>query len=237
MSVSDVALRLPAGLSAQEADASGLVTLAPGELEQRSQKVKANIGTAPFVSPGVCDLKCDLQYTLRPMEGDAQSAASQSMKIDLRLPATTFLVPRSMTMDDVAEYMQEHAQDLLSHQTVQALSLTSPGRAVDVVDLIGRCAGLCHFHGFRQSDADQTKGQKFILTAAPPTSSGAPLFEGQRPLPHNAVVVCMCLGKAEGTDVQLQVRVKSCQKEASDEICSNLATTFRELVEGRLRAE
>eukprot|EP00930_Biecheleria_cincta_P032503 TRINITY_DN22567_c0_g1_i1.p1 TRINITY_DN22567_c0_g1~~TRINITY_DN22567_c0_g1_i1.p1 ORF type:complete len:1069 (-),score=197.76 TRINITY_DN22567_c0_g1_i1:78-2870(-) len=235
--VSDVALRLPAGLSAQEADASGLLMLAPGELQQRSQKVKANVGTAPFVSPGVCALECDLQYKLTPKEGDAQSAASQNMKIDLRLPATTFLVPRSMAMDDVAEYMQEHAQGLLSHQTAQALSLTSPGRAVDVVDLIGRCAGLCRFHGIRQSDVDQTKGQKFILTGAPPANTGAPLFNGQTPLPHNAVIVCMCLGKVEGTDIQLQVRVKSCQKEISDEICSHLASTFRELVEGRLRPE
>eukprot|EP00931_Biecheleriopsis_adriatica_P101381 TRINITY_DN76532_c0_g1_i1.p1 TRINITY_DN76532_c0_g1~~TRINITY_DN76532_c0_g1_i1.p1 ORF type:complete len:1040 (-),score=270.14 TRINITY_DN76532_c0_g1_i1:195-3314(-) len=231
--VSDVALRFPGGVSSQEADASGMVSLAQGELQQRSAKVKANISTAPFVSPGAFDLKCELHYTLTSAEGAAPK--KENVAFQLRLPATTFLVPRKMSEDELGEYVAS-AGDLLGHQTSQALSLTSSSGAVDLPSLVGRCAGLCRFHGLQQAASEQAKGQKFLLIAGPSPAEAAPL-EGQQPLPANAIVMCMCAGIVRGSTVELKVNVKTCRKDVSDDICSQLANTLRELVEGRLRAE
>eukprot|EP00441_Pelagodinium_beii_P042722 CAMPEP_0197631922 /NCGR_PEP_ID=MMETSP1338-20131121/8918_1 /TAXON_ID=43686 ORGANISM="Pelagodinium beii, Strain RCC1491" /NCGR_SAMPLE_ID=MMETSP1338 /ASSEMBLY_ACC=CAM_ASM_000754 /LENGTH=1034 /DNA_ID=CAMNT_0043203463 /DNA_START=17 /DNA_END=3121 /DNA_ORIENTATION=- len=236
--ISDVALRFPDGVSAQEVDASGCVSLCPGELQQRSAKVKANLASAPFVSAEAFSLACELRYLLAQTgEGEeAQPASPQSAELELRLPATTFLVPRVMTEDSIAEYIAANSAEMLSHQTAQALTLTATtSTAIDLTALVGRCAGLCRFHGIQQPASAQTKGQKFILVAGPPASTGATVLEGQKPMPANANIVCMCAGIVRDTSVELRVTVKACRKEIADDVCSQLANTFRELVEGRLK--
>jgi len=238
-SVSDVSLRFPDGVTAQEADASsGLLSLAPGELQQRSAKVKATIGTAPFLSPGAFDMQCELQYTLNQTAGETPATSSrESTKFGLRMPATTFLVPRVMTEDDIAEYIAQNSTALLSHQTAQALSFAVTGNSTDLLSVVGRCAGLCHFHGILNASSDQSKGQKFLLVAGPASSASTSALEGQLPLPANANIVCLCAGLERDSSIELRVTVKVCRKDIADDVCSQIATTFRELVEGRLRAE
>jgi len=237
-SVSDVGLRLPAGVSAQEVDAAGLVSLAAGELRDRSAKVKANIGLAPFLTPVACPLACEVQYSLASPAGEVARVAQ---RLELLLPCTTCLVPAVMTEDDVAEYISQHSAEL-QQQTAQALTLAVPGAALESLsaklpELVGRCAGLCHFHGIPQaSAAPSQKGQKFLLVAQPP-APGQSTLQGQQALPEGARIVCLCAGLAREQALDLRVTVKSCRKDVSDDVCNQLASVFRELVEGRLRSE
>jgi len=142
-----------------------------------------------------------------------------------------------MTEDDIAEYIAQNSTALLSHQTAQALSFAVTGNSTDLLSVVGRCAGLCHFHGILNASSDQSKGQKFLLVAGPASSASTSALEGQLPLPANANIVCLCAGLERDSSIELRVTVKACRKDIADDVCSQIATTFRELVEGRLRAE
>ncbi|CAJ1376597.1 unnamed protein product [Effrenium voratum] len=223
--VSEVGLRFPPGVVAQEADA-GLLRLVQGPLQQRSAKVKASVETTPFTCPGVFGLRCELEYLV----SEGEQSRKELVPIELQLPATTFLVPEPMSEDQLSDYISEHSADLLGHQTAQAVSFE---RAVDLPSLVGRCAGLCHFHGIQQQVAE-TQDVKFLLVAAglPPAHA----LEGQREPPANSKVICRCAGLIRGTGMDLRVTVKAYDKEIAEEICSQLVSTFRELMEGRLQA-
>ncbi|CAE7456445.1 Ap3d1 [Symbiodinium natans] len=226
MVVSDVMMSFPAGVSIQEVEPPGQLTLVQGPLQQRSAKVKAVIGTTSFRSPGVIPLRCEMEYTLAT-EGDG---VSLSKPFELQLPATSFLVPQPMTEDDVSEYMSQHAAALLSHKAVQAITFSSA--ELDLSTLVSRCAGLCHLAGIQQAVSSQSKDLKFILVGSclPPTEAPP---EGQPP--PNAKIICMCAAMVRDTELELRVTVKAYEQEVAEEIGLHLANTFRELVEGRLR--
>jgi len=237
--LADITIKLPAGQSALEADASGVLTIHAGELADRSAKVKLNLGMAPFTNPLSGVLACQLQYSLSTPGGgaDAQKIVNN---IDLGLPPTSFLVPAPMSEDELATYIADNGAVCLNQQTAQALSFSAPGVSVEALaesipGLMGRCAGLCHFHGIQQSSLGSVPSvagtpQKYLLVARPPS-------QGESCMPEGSRVVCLCaaLPKADGC-LDVRVTVKSCRKEVCDDICAHLGTIFRELVEGRLKA-
>lgn len=242
--VSAVRLRLPAAVAAQEADAEGAVPLVPGELQDRSGKTKANFSLAPFVSPTTARMPCQVLYKLSAGGADATDAAKD---VEVELPCTTFLSPAVMSEDDIAAYIADNGERLLSAK--QALSCSQTGRSADELVLalphiVGRCAGLCNFHGFQQQvpagagAGGKPQGRKFILVAQPcgPGDAQASAF-GQEAMPASARVICLCsfLPKEEVLDVKLTV--KSQCKEASEDIGAQLAAVLNELLEGRLRTE
>jgi len=233
-SVSAVAVRLPAGLPVQEADGAGLVILVPGELVERSAKVKLNVGLAPFLAPAACPLRLQLQYGLATM---GAAGSTETGSLELPLPATTFLEPLSMTEDAMADYIGQHGATMLGHQTAQAVNLSTPGKGAEAIaselpGLVGAAAGLCHFHGIRGAASG---AQKFLLVASPPAAQAQSPLEGQAALPPGARIVCMCAGLGREGSLDLKVTVKSCRKDVCDDVCSQLLSIFRELVEGRLR--
>lgn len=224
--VSDVALRFPSAAHVQEADASGRM-LVVGSLQERSSKVKANLDSAPFLWPGVFDLRCELEYLVKSASSEA--AEAQSLPIQLRFPATTFLAPQPMSEDTISDYVSSKS-DLLGHQTAQALSFE---KTADLSSLVGRCAGLCHFHGIQQAVSPQSQDMKFLLVGAVQPPSAATL-EGQRAAPTGALVICRCAALVRPSGLELRITVKAFQQDVADEICSQLVNTFRELMEGRL---
>ncbi|CAK0873041.1 unnamed protein product [Prorocentrum cordatum] len=235
--VSAVTVALPSGLSAQEADGAGVVVLVPGELVERSAKVKLNLGLAPFLAPAACPLQLQLQYMLA---ADGSAASTETGSLELPLPATTFLEPAAMTEDAVAEYIGQHAATMLSQQAAQAVNLNAPGKSAEALadelpGLVGTAAGLCHFHGIRGAASGASKGQKFLLVANPPAQQAQSPLQGQVALPAGARVVCMCAALGKEGLLELKVTVKSCRKDVCDDICSQLLSIFRELVEGRLK--
>mmetsp|Transcript_12371 Transcript_12371/g.33951 ORF Transcript_12371/g.33951 Transcript_12371/m.33951 type:complete len:1045 (-) Transcript_12371:207-3341(-) len=230
--VSHVKLKFPGPVAAQEADAEGNVALVAGELQERSPKVKVNISLAAFLAPVSCPLACDIQYSVAS-GGDASLAAG---RLDLQLPATTFLLPAPMTEDEAGEYLQNHRPGMVE----QAASLGAPGRSAESLfaelpAVVGRCAGLCHFHSIQQEErASQSSGQKFLLTAQPPTG-GHSTLPGQEALPEGTRIICLCRGAAREGMLDLSVKVKASQKNICEDVASHLVEVFRELVEGRLR--
>ena len=221
--ISDVALCF-SGVQLQE-DASGRIFLANGVLPQRSAKVKAILDTNPFVSPGAFDLHCELEYMVKKTEGE--EAEQQRLPVELRLPATTFLVPQAMSEDAIADYVSSNTE-LLSHQSAQAVSFEKS--ISDLPTLVGRCAGLCHFHGIQQASGED---MKFLLVGAalPPRTTA---LEGQEAAPPNALVICRVAALTRGSGCEMRITVKAYHKDVTDQICSQLVTTFRELMEGRL---
>eukprot|EP00913_Durusdinium_trenchii_P012413 g11653.t1 len=156
--------------------------------------------------------------------GSSEAAEAQSLPIQLRFPATTFLAPQPITgKDTISDYVSSKS-DLLGHQTAQALSFE---KTADLSSLVGRCAGLCHFHGIQQAD------MKFLLVGAVQPPSAATL-EGQRAAPTGALVICRCAALVRPSGLELRITVKAFQQDVADEICSQLVNTFRELMEGRL---
>jgi len=242
--VSGVALKLPAGVAAQEADPLGLVSIAAGVLPERSARVKMNIGLAPLVSPTWCSLRCEVQYSLGHTSGEGGGAAQLVVgQTELQIPPTAVLTPAVMTEDDIAAYMTQHSAELLNQQTVQALSFATPGRTAEELQcalpaLVGRCAGLCHFHGMQQCTppSQQGKGQKFLLVASPPSGGVPSSLEAQEALPEGARIVCLCAGMLRDGQLSLRLTVKAYRKAACDDVAAQLADVFRELLEGRLRA-
>lgn len=228
-SVSGVALRFPAGAAVLEADLDGLVSLVPGELQERSAKVKVNLGLAPFLAPISYPLACELQYC---RGGSAESFVG---KTELRLSPSWVLTPAMMEMDDIATYMGQHGQSLLS--TSQQLTLAMPNaNSAALPELVGRCAGICQFHGVQQSTPDQSKGLKFLLVAAPPAAAGrSSNLVGQEALPDDARIMCLCGVMPREETMELRITVKACRKDVCDDVSAQLASTLRELVEGRLR--
>lgn len=231
--ISDVKLRLPAAVAAQEADPEGNVSLVAGELQERSTKVKVNVALTAFLTPVTCPLACEIQYTLTS-EGAASPGTG---RFDLQLPSTTFLLPASMSEDDIGEYLQTHRAVMAE----QSASLSAPGRPAgslfaELPAVVGKCAGLCHFHCIQQEEGvSQGSRQKFLLTAQPPSGGGHSALPGQEALPEGARVICMCSGQAGEGVLDLSVKVKASRKDMCEDIASHLVEVFRELVEGRLR--
>jgi len=236
--LSDVVLRFPAGVAVQEAGTEGQVSLAAGELQERSAKVRLNISLASFLAPAACGLACELQYALAS-QAECAGPVSAVAALELRLPATTFLAPVAMSEDDVGMFMR--STSLLDHQTVQAVKLSAPGRTTEALSeelpgIVARGAGLCYLHGIQQRAAAAAgKCQKFLLVAQPPAASGQSALPGQQALPEGARVICLCKGTAADGLLELMVQVKSCRKDVCDDVSAQLAGVFRELVEGRLR--
>jgi len=237
--LTDVALKLPSDHTAQEADASGMLIIHAGELVDRSAKVKLSLGLAPFAMPSTGFLACEVQYNLAA-GGEASKAVNN---MELKLPPTSFLIPAPMSEDDLATYISENASVHLNQQTAQALSFSLPGASVEalaeqVPGLMGRCAGLCNFHGIQQGAGAPSSSpgtpQKYLLVARPPPAAAA---AGGSSMPEGSLVVCLCAGlpKADGC-LDVRVTVKSCRKDVSDDVCSHLSSIFQELAEGRLKA-
>jgi len=231
--VSDVKLKFPVSVAAQEADAEGFVSIVTGGLQERSAKVKVNLALTVFLTPAICLLSCEVHYSLIS-QGNAMPTTGM---VELQLPGTTFLVPSLMTEDDISDYFQQHTAQLL--QAVQTVNLSVPGRSAESLHeelptIVGRGAGLCHFHGIQQPCASLSSGQKFMLTAQPPAGTDSPLF-GQEPLPSSARIVCLCRGLAKEGTLDLSVKVKACRKDVCQDTASHLVAVLKELVEGRLR--
>jgi len=235
--VADVGLRFPAGVSALEVDASGLLPLATGALGERAAKVRATLGLAPFLVPALCTLAAEVQYTLT-RGGAPERIASP---LDLTLPSTTFLTHLPTSEDEIATYMADHAAELLTEQTAEAVTLQMPGRAAgdvasELPGLVGRCAGLCNLYGIQQQAPAQNKSQKFLMVARPPAASAQPSpLAGQVALPEAARVVCLCAGMPRDGSLDIKVTVKACRKDVCDDVSAQLVSVFRDLVEGRLR--
>jgi len=231
-SVSRVALRFPAGSAVLEADLDGLVSLVPGELQERSAKVKVSLGLAPFVAPINYSLACEVQYS----RGGAPEPFVG--KTELHLQPSCALTPAVMDYDDVSTYMATHV-DHLGQNTGQVVKLAAPGSSADgmaqrLPELVGRCAGLCQFYAIQQSAPDQ-KVQKFLLVAQPPAAApGSSSLPGQEALPEEARIMCLCAGMPRDDGIDFKITVKSCRKDVCDDVCAQLASMFRELVEGRL---
>lgn len=216
--ITGVSLKLPAGISAQEADTSGLVCLVPSELQERSSKVKVNLSLANLVSPTSTVLNCEVHYS----RGGAISGSSE-----LQLPATAVLVPCMMGEDDVAEYMSQRSGDLVG--VPQTVSFPMPDRTAQEVaetmpTLVGRCAGLCNFYGIQHAASE--KGQKFLLISQPPVGNLSP--EGSR-------IICLCAGMPKDGTLDLRITVKSNSKEVSEDVGVQLVAVLKEIAEGRLR--
>lgn len=225
--ITSVSLKLPAGVSATEADASGVLSLVPGELEERSAKVKMNLGLAFFVSPGNHVLNCEVNYS---------RGVAMSGKVDLRLPATSTYVPSIMSADDIAEYMSQRSAELIG--VPQVLNLQMEGKAVQDISqalpaLVGRCAGLCHFFGIQHTASE--KGHKFLLVAQPPLENAAATAAGREALPQGSLIICLCAAMPREGQLDLRITVKSARKDVSEDVGAQLITVFRELIEGRLR--
>lgn len=239
-SVTCVSLVLPDGVSAAEAS-GGAVALVAGELQERSAKVKINLGLAPFVAPVTCTLDCELRYTLT-RNGAAQAVA---LPLQLQLPATSCLSPALTTEDEIAEYIAQN-RELLREQVCQTASLAPPGRdaaalTAELPSLVGRCVGLCSFTGIQQrqapgKDGQPAVGQKFLLVAQPPAAQAPSALPGQTPLPQGSLIVCLCACKTEDGQLDIRLTVKSARQDVSTDVCAQLVATFRELIEGRLRA-
>lgn len=237
--VSGVCLRLPAGVAPLEADASGVVSLVAGTLQDRSAKVKAMLGLAPFVAPIAYPLTAELEYSLA--RGGAADGERIVSPLEIRLPSTMFLSPCCLTEDEVATYIADNQSELLSQQAAEAVSLSMPGREADAIagdltDLVARCAALCHFHGIQQPGQNQNRGQKFLLVARAPEARGASALPGQEPLPEAARLICLCAGLPKDGSLDVRVTIKSCRKDVSSDVAAHLTAVFRELVEGRLRS-
>lgn len=242
--LSDIAVRFPAGVAVQEAGEGGLLSLSAGELQDRA-KVRATIALAPFLAPITCVLQCELQYSFVchvPEACIGQDFTRTTQCVELQLPSTTVLVPAVMNEDDLAAFMAQRSAELLSNQTAQTLSLSVPGRSTAAIceelpAIVGRAAGLCHFHGLQHdAGSSQSKGQKFLLIAQPPPT-GQSILPGQEPLPNGALVVCLFSGLGRDCGLDIRVTVKACRKDVCDDICSQLTSVFQDLVEGRLRAD
>eukprot|EP00928_Gymnodinium_smaydae_P057991 TRINITY_DN4120_c0_g1_i5.p1 TRINITY_DN4120_c0_g1~~TRINITY_DN4120_c0_g1_i5.p1 ORF type:complete len:180 (-),score=41.64 TRINITY_DN4120_c0_g1_i5:90-629(-) len=161
-----------------------------------------------------------------------------SSALELALPATAFLTAVPISEDFIADYVSSHG-DLLAQKADQTLRLEFPELGEEAIrnelpGLVGRCAGLCNFFGLQQRAGT---GQKFLLVSSPPAAvAGQAPVEGKEALPAEARVVCMCVLAASEGAANLSLKVKSCRKEVSDDIGNQLAATFRELAQGRLRA-
>eukprot|EP00435_Cladocopium_sp_Y103_P026751 s148_g6.t1 len=201
LEIADVALQFS---QVQVESSNGRVVLCSGPLQQRSAKVKANLDSSPFVAPGVFDLRCELEYTVKNDGGEAEA---QKVPVELRLPATTFLVPQAL------------GEEPLLAKLARAVSFEKS--VSDLPMLVGRCAGLSHFHGIQQAsgqdrrlEADGTAmiDMKFILVAAT-LPAAATALEGQSAAPSNALVICRCAALVRGSSLEMRVTVKAYQKE------------------------
>lgn len=229
--ISEVALRFPSGLTAQEADGEGWLSISSGQLPDRA-KARATLALAPFLAPVSSALACQLRYTA----GGADAPADQAW--ELRLPATTFLRPCPKTEDGLQEFMAQYADTLLNNQTAETLSVQLPGKSTQAISemlpvIVGRKAGLCGFYGLQQPSAASGKGRKFLLMAEPP-ASGPTSLAGQEALPAGAIVVCLCSGQAKDGSVDFRVTVKACRKDVCDGVCAELISMLKELLTGRL---
>jgi hypothetical protein len=226
--ISAVSLKLPAGVSALEADASGSVSLVPAELQERSPKVKINLGLSFFVLPTSSALDCEIHYA---------KGATLSGKMTLALPATCTFAPCPMNADDVAEYMSQKSADLIGVPQMVALSLpgkTSEQAAEALPVIMGQCAGLCHFHGIQHTAS--AKGTKFLLVAQPPLGNAAAAAAGREALPEGSRVISLVAGAPREGGLDLRITVKSERKDVSEDVGVHLVSIFKELTEGRLRA-
>lgn len=226
--ITGVSLKLPAGITAAEADAAGVLSLVPGELQERSAKVKMNLGLALLVSPLSFNLQCEVHYS---------RGSSMSGKVELHLPATATYVPSPMSADDIAEYMSQRSAELIG--APQVVSLPLPGKSAQEVAkalpvFMGQCAGLCHFHGIQHTASE--KGHKFLLVAQPPLGNATASAAGREALPEGSRVICLCAGLPREGSLDMRITVKSGRKDVSEEVGAELVAVFRELVEGRLRA-
>jgi len=239
-SIADVVLRLPREVAAQEADAAGDVKLVVGELRERSDKVKVKLSLTCFSAPVTCAVDCEVNYSLSEMAPDDSPKKAVSMAMALQLPATAFLAQLETTDDDVAEYLLQHTAELQSSS--QTVSLNLPGQDADSVwhnipHIVGRCAGLCNFFGLQQNQGQgQIETHKFILSSQPLVNRAAS-FQEQSALPEGSRIICRCVGKAKNEGLELTVSAKSCSKKVCEDVCTQLASVFSELVEGRLRME
>jgi hypothetical protein len=229
--ISDVAIRFPSGLTMQEADGEGWLTISSGQLPDRT-KARATLALAPFLAPVSSALACQLRYT--PSGSD--SPANQGW--ELKLPATTFLRPCPKTEDGLQEFMVQHADTLLNSQTAETLSIQLPDKSMQTISemlpvIVGRKASLCGFHGLQQPTSASGKGRKFLLMADPP-ASGPTTLAGQEALPAGAIVVCLCSGQAKEGSVDFRVTVKACRKDVCDGVCAELISMLKELLTGRL---
>lgn len=229
-SITNVGMKLPAGVVGQEVGPDGLLSLVAGELSERSAKLKANLGIAPFLAPVGCNLVCELQYSL--------AGVPAAGELTIALPPTLCLLPTPRSEDDVGAYIQSARLE----QSTQTASIAVPERTVEQLGaelptLVGRCAGLCNFHGIQQPGASASKGQKFLLMAQPPApTAGTSPLENQEAMPAGSLVVCLCGCMAKESGVDIRMTVKSCRKDVCEAVCGQLLLTFRELFEGRLRA-
>jgi len=222
VNVSQVDLKLPADIRAQEADSTGTLVIVPGELQERSPKVKMNLDLTCFVSPMLCSFTCEIQYHTSESESSIVGA------VQLSLPLTTLLAPSPMSSDEVSSATSQNAE-FFSQKADQDLKLEVPGRNVeemcrDMPVLLGRCAALCNFYGLLQTPSPQV--WKLLLVACPPKCWG---------LPDAAFFVCLCSAKVSGEILNLRIAGKSCRQEISEAIVSRVGSVLRELVEGRLR--
>lgn len=241
--VSNVRLQPPAAVPVQEADKDGAVVLVPGELQDRSGKTKANLSLAPFLCPVNERLSCQVLYDIA---SGGEEACSQSKDMELVLPSTTFLSPAPMSEDDIASYIACSGEQLLS--TKHTLSSNQPGRSADELaamlpGIVGRCAGLCNFHGLQQrvtagAAEGKPQGQKFLLVAQAAAPSDAPASAlGQEPLPANSRVISLCSFLTRENNLDVRLTVKSLRKDISEDIGNQLALVLTELLEGRLRSD
>jgi len=234
-SVSNVMLHFPEYAGAQEVDDAGFVTIVLGFLMDKSPKARVNLKLDAFGEPLAHFLSCELKYDLGEMEGEEGQTTDVRGKVDLRLPASTFLTVAPTSEDEIATYMSEHPE-LNTQQSGQAVSLSSPGKeaatlAAELPAIVRKCVSLCNFHGIQQGGGSaQGKGQKFLLVARPQVSA----TEAQT-LPSGSLVICLCACLARDDTLDMRLTVKCCRKNVCDDVCAQLADTFRELVEGRLR--
>jgi len=230
--ISDVAIRFPSGLTLQEADGEGWLSISSGQLPDRA-KARATLALAPFLAPVSSALTCQLRYT----SSGSDSPANQAW--ELKLPATTFLRPCFKTEDGLAEFMAQHADVLLNNQTAETVSIPLPDKSAQTISemlpvIVGKKASLCGFHGLQQpSSASGGKGHKFLLMADPP-ASGPTTLAGQEALPAGAIVVVLCSGQAKEGSVDFRVTVKACRKDVCDGVCAELMNMLKELLTGRL---
>jgi len=259
-SVADVALKLPEGITVQEAE-GGVMKLHEGALAGPSGKVKMTMNLGPFSqTPKGAAAKFPLCYTLTPPAAPAPAPApaappaegaegepapapipeapapptpqSITKVLDLALPGTIGLAPVQMSEDEVSNYIATHAQDHLGQQSAQALAFNSVTNPDEVVTKLSIIVA-------KAAGLCYLHGIQQGAGAAAPGGAqkflliGTPLEQGT--LPQGARIVGLCAGAVKDGVLQMRVTMKSSDADISAAVATQFNSMLKELLEGRLK--
>ena len=206
--------------SCREGVREGSPTTTPSTTQPHLCVVLKDYVDRSFVAVDVMIARVCASYIACPgeMEGEEGQTTDVRGKVDLRLPASTFLTVAPTSEDEIATYMSEHPE-LNTQQSGQAVSLSSPGSHRQEVRQPVQLPRNPALRGLRPRERSKFSPGRTTSGVRHGGPDVTQRFARDLPL----------------RTLDMRLTVKCCRKNVCDDVCAQLADTFRELVEGPLR--